>query len=549
MGRKDKLITINSKTSEVFFDNGVLGIDGENLQGKLIFSFDEFIDGVARLEIELPNGNKSYAMMTKENETYTLPIRNFLTKNGKILLQIVITEGMEDESPIVFKGKTFYFVINSSINAEIEEDSSYDQWIDVANSKLLEVDDAIDEANNLDIEAEKVDTTTTITITKKDGTTEEVEIQDGERGADGQQGIDGVGLDYNWQGTSLGVKKENESEYEYVNLKGEKGDTGTNDYNDLINKPDLSQFITKSVDDLVNYYKKTETYTQTEVNNLIGAIQQFHYEIVQELPETGVNNILYLVPKTASQTNNVYDEYVYANNNFEKIGDTQIDLTNYVTTTQLNTALADYTTTSALNTLLAGKQDTLTAGTGIDITNNVISASGGGGAIEYLETVANTTYTNLTMKSLLGAEDGKWYVIRNNCFISYKKYVNTPTLVLPANSLITLDDYNVFVIKQKTGNNPVFYYFQPNDYAYQKTNKIFEFGSQNVPLPLSYYKDNSFTYSQPSYIPTNNETAFTPTGDYNPSTKKYVDDSISSVIGNINTILATLTTPSNGGGE
>ena len=33
-----------------------------------------------------------------------------------------------------------------------------------------------------------------------------------------------------------------------------------------------------------------------------------------------------------------------------------------------------------LKTLLQGKQDTLTAGTGIDITNNVISATGGGGA-------------------------------------------------------------------------------------------------------------------------------------------------------------------------
>lgn len=40
-------------------------------------------------------------------------------------------------------------------------------------------------------------------------------------------------------------------------------------------------------------------------------------------------------------------------------------------------ALNDYATTSAMNTALAGKQDTLTAGTGITITNNVISATGG----------------------------------------------------------------------------------------------------------------------------------------------------------------------------
>lgn len=58
--------------------------------------------------------------------------------------------------------------------------------------------------------------------------------------------------------------------------KGEKGDPGPNDYNDLINTPTkLSEFtndgvfITNAVDDLANYYKKSETYTQTETNNLL----------------------------------------------------------------------------------------------------------------------------------------------------------------------------------------------------------------------------------------------------------------------------------------
>ena len=41
----------------------------------------------------------------------------------------------------------------------------------------------------------------------------------------------------------------------------------------------------------------------------------------------------------------------------------------------------------------------------------------------------------------------------------------------------------------------------------------------------------------------NNTESFTPTGDYNPATKKYVDDSINAIVGSINTVLATLTTP------
>lgn len=178
----------------------------------------------------------------------------------------------------------------------------------------------------------------------------------GDTGAKGQDGQDGYtpvkGVDYFTQ-----------EDIASLNIPSKTSDI-TND----------SGFITNSVNNLVNYYLKNEIYTKDEVTALIGAIQQFHYEVVQELPQTGANNIMYLVPKSTSQTNNVYDEYVYSNG-WEKIGDTEIDLSNYVTITMLNQALADYTTTANLTTLLTQKQDLLTAGENISIDNNVISAS------------------------------------------------------------------------------------------------------------------------------------------------------------------------------
>jgi hypothetical protein len=51
----------------------------------------------------------------------------------------------------------------------------------------------------------------------------------GERGltgVQGPQGETGIGLQYDWNSTSLGVKREDQSTYEYVDLKGEKGDQG-----------------------------------------------------------------------------------------------------------------------------------------------------------------------------------------------------------------------------------------------------------------------------------------------------------------------------------
>ena len=111
-------------------------------------------------------------------------------------------------------------------------------------------------------------------------------------------------------------------------------------------------FITKSVSDLTNYYLKTDTYTQTEVNNLIASIQQFHYEIYANLSDitTPAGNVLYLIwPKGSGS--DLYEEYVYTTQ-FVKIWETSIDLSQYVTITALNTALANYVTSSALSTIL-----------------------------------------------------------------------------------------------------------------------------------------------------------------------------------------------------
>ena len=125
-----------------------------------------------------------------------------------------------------------------------------------------------------------------------------------------------------------------------------------------------SGFITKAVNDLVNYYLKSETYSKTEVDGIVTAIKNSRFEYVATLPTTDIKtNVIYLVPKSPSQTSNVKDEYINLDgttSGWEKIGDTDIDLSGYVTTQALNTALAAYTTTDDLTTLLAGKQDTLT---------------------------------------------------------------------------------------------------------------------------------------------------------------------------------------------
>ena len=114
------------------------------------------------------------------------------------------------------------------------------------------------------------------------------------------------------------------------------------DWANVIDKPTaLSQFtndenfIDNTVNNLANYYLKTETYTQTEINNLIGQIATLSVEKVDALPEGEAikTNVIYLVAKTNSDTNDVYTEYMRINDTWEILGDTSVDLSNYLTQT------------------------------------------------------------------------------------------------------------------------------------------------------------------------------------------------------------------------
>lgn len=425
------------------------------------------------------------------------------------------------------------------------------------------------------------------------------------------------------------VKNISENDISSWNNKSEF----SGNYDDLTNKPDLSQFITNTVNNLTNYYLKSETYTQAEVDNLIGAIQQFHYEIVQELPQTGANNILYLVPKSESQTQNVYDEYVYANNTWEKIGDTEIDLSGYVTTTDLSTALANYTTTTDLTTLLAGKQDALVSGTNIktinstsilgsgnittatsqDIKNDKLTGSGapttstvgyvgqqytdttnsnqyvctainqslgeytwvqinGGGSSEpepYIINISSNTITpnsaTITPIFLQRIED---YINKNtplNLFVNsynqtnyYGKYYQGYSVPLIANvgdlstgsnktiylytsfpsiaimnevsilSYITLYVQNVTISQDSSG----YHFSTERTFSLEYTYCVGDIysGANNTPHIRNYEGSVPFTTDRLA-LTTVNSKAYTPTGDYNPATKKYVDDYLTTITG------------------
>lgn len=140
---KDIEIKINKETRMIEMTKHTIGNDGENLQGNLIFVFDDFVDGQARLEYEIWS-QKNYIVLNKEKNSYTTPIKNVITKHGTINMQLVITEGTNGEEIPVFKSNKFYLYCNASINAIDEAPDGYELWIDNANALLNRFQETID---------------------------------------------------------------------------------------------------------------------------------------------------------------------------------------------------------------------------------------------------------------------------------------------------------------------------------------------------------------------------------------------------------------------
>ena len=133
----------------------------------------------------------------------------------------------------------------------------------------------------------------------------------------------------------------------------------------------LASFITASAQNLAYYYLKSETYSASEVDQMIAAIKQFQYESVAVLPEASAQTVgkIYLVPSADPKTQNTKDEFITLTTveegtttySWECIGSTTIDLSNYydkaqtdaVITAALNNALAAYSTTTQVSTMIS----------------------------------------------------------------------------------------------------------------------------------------------------------------------------------------------------
>lgn len=289
--------------------------------------------------------NKKIVFNTKDGDIWDIIVNNeylipkAITKYEQVEFYIWLTKDDVD-----FRSKTYTLKFYPNIDASEEITP---EEIGGVNTIANLLEEEITKVDNIDINAEKVGDTATITITNKDGQSTSIEIQDGEKGDKGDKGdTPQKYVDY----YTTADKNEIEADV-------------TNRVSSMI--PDVSNFITASVNNLVNYYLKSDTYNKTEVDALISATKTGMFRTASVLPTPSIDtlNIIYLVPSEDPQTRNVKDEYITIeiNNGYdwEKIGSTAIDLTGYATENWVNTQISDFLTDTEIqqliNTAVKGK--------------------------------------------------------------------------------------------------------------------------------------------------------------------------------------------------
>lgn len=141
-----------------------------------------------------------------------------------------------------------------------------------------------------------------------------------------------------------------ESNQEFLNKISEVNTNLTNEISQIrtVNIPNA---IKESIIDNLDSTATDKALSANQGNilkTMIGNLANLRIEVVTKLPSTGEVNVIYLVKKVGKNPD-VHDEYIYVENTWEKIGNTEVDLSNYYTKEQVYSKSEVYTKTEVNN--------------------------------------------------------------------------------------------------------------------------------------------------------------------------------------------------------
>lgn len=93
------------------------------------------------------------------------------------------------------------------------------------------------------------------------------------------------------------------------------------------------------------------TYNEL-IKKKISELVSFDVSVLDELPDTGVEHVLYLIPSKLELEENVRNEYLWIDEKWEIIGSTAIDLNNYYTKDEIDASIQNISINALNNSLL-----------------------------------------------------------------------------------------------------------------------------------------------------------------------------------------------------
>ena len=154
------------------------------------FEFSEEIPSNYVKDVYFTFGSNTYQVPNIQNNKCDIPYE-VLEKKGQLEIGVVAYLLETDEYVKRFNPSPVYI---STLDGSLKDE--YENYEEVTPTDKEQIEQALlevqNQINNLDIEAEKEEHTTTITISKKDGTEQVVEILDGEKGEKGDKGEPGA---------------------------------------------------------------------------------------------------------------------------------------------------------------------------------------------------------------------------------------------------------------------------------------------------------------------------------------------------------------------
>ena len=171
------------------------------------------------------------------------------------------------------------------------------------------------------------------------------------------------------------------------------GDLATEDLNIIIPKlvselQNDAGYITKDVNDLVSYYDKTE------VDNMISTIPKFSIKVVDALPTEDISpTTIYLLRVDGDDH---FQEWVYIDGEWDKLGDGNIDLSDYATYSYVDGKLATKADIASLSAVaFSGRYE--------DLTGQPVNLSQFTNDVGYLTEVPDGSVSRAKLSSELNA--------------------------------------------------------------------------------------------------------------------------------------------------